>query len=34
MIPQGARVHRSVIRRAEATGGVPSNQPSDYLIED
>ncbi len=33
-IPPGARVHSSVIERAEASGKAPANLPADYRIED
>jgi hypothetical protein len=33
-IPEGARIHRSVLDRATATGVTPPNLPSEYLTED
>jgi uncharacterized protein (DUF2235 family) len=33
-IPEGARIHRSVLDRAKAAGVNPPNLPSKYLIED
>jgi hypothetical protein len=32
-LPAGARIHASVIARAEATGQLPANLPADYQVE-